>query len=87
MQGGFCQISDQKDPFKTHLHADSRMALKVMKGDPAHQGHICIMAFHEASTLMEHVYKHTGEKPFKCLVCSRKLQQQRVPMLRIWIME
>ena len=37
------------------------MALKVMNGDPTHQSHIRIMAFHEASTLKEHVYKHWRE--------------------------
>jgi len=35
---------------------------------------VCDKAFSESGTLSTHMSIHTGEKPFKCLLCDRRFR-------------
>lgn len=68
MQPGCLKSYSTKFNLKRHLETYHQKKKK-------HQCTICYKWFASKQNLIEHVFTHTGDKPFACTICSKAFRQ------------
>ena len=69
VQGSFKHSSCMFLAFLTDFHENY---VKIKRENP-HECDVCGQTFDKSSKLKEHVFTHTGVKPYECHLCDGKL--------------